>query len=118
MMFEIIGIVDEGGVVDNEEKKENDLYMGDYFYLTSYAPKKAFDSLNSQYTYASEIYSLDLIATKGYNVYDVANSVIDRLCELHPDINGTYTTPDPSEQDNELEMMTSQINNFVKIIFS
>lgn len=116
MMFEIIGIVDEGGVVDNEEKKENDLYMGDYFYLTSYAPKKAFDSLNSQYTYASEIYSLDLIATKGYNVYDVAYSVIDRLCELHPDINGTYTTPDPSDQNNELEMMTSQINNFVKII--
>lgn len=116
MMFEIIGIIDEGSVVNSEVGEESIMYGNDYSYITSYTPKKSFDFLNSQFTYDSEIYSLDLIAIKGYNVYDVAYSVIDKLYELHPDIKGSYTTPNPSEQSNELEMMTSQINKFVNII--
>lgn len=112
--FEVIGIVDEGTVTKIEDENTNPMY--DYFYLTAYAPQQAVTNLSMQYNYASEIYQLDLIATKGYDVYEVAYRVIDKLNELHPDINGTYVTPDPSDQANELEMMTSQINKFVNII--
>ena len=115
--LQVIGIIDEGCVIDNESNNEDSsIYSYDSSFLTSYAPQKAFTNLSTRFSYPSEIYALDLIATKGYNVYDVAYTVIDKLNELHPDINGTYTTPDPSDQANELEMMTSQINNFVSII--
>ncbi|MGL5692981.1 MAG: ABC transporter permease, partial [Peptostreptococcaceae bacterium] len=110
--FEVIGVVDEGSVV--QEKKEESMY--DYFYLTAYAPQKAVNGLMSQFSYPSEIHALDLIASKGYDVYEVANRVIEKLMELHPDINGTYVTPDPSDTANELQIMTNQINTFVMII--
>lgn len=112
--FEVIGVVDEGTVTKIEDESTNPMY--DYFYVTAYAPQKAITNLNMQYNYPSDIYQLDLIATKGYDIYEVAYRVIDKLNKLHPDINGTYITPNPSDQANELEMMTSQINKFVNII--
>ncbi|MEG0051576.1 MAG: FtsX-like permease family protein [Terrisporobacter sp.] len=118
--FEVIGVIDVGGAVNNENKEEEAelqaMYGEDMGYVTSYAPEKAVTNLSAQFTFPSEIYALDIIAKKGYDVYEVAYSAIDKLTELHPDINGTYTTPDQSDQANELEMMTSQINKFVGII--
>lgn len=98
--FEVIGIVDETSVTKLNDETSNSMF--DYFYVTAYAPEKALSNLTTNYNDSSEIYQLNLIAKKGYDVYEVAYRVIDRLNELHPDINGTYITPDPSVQANEL----------------
>ena len=84
--------------------------------MTAYMPQKAFDNLMNQFSYPTEIYSLDLVVSKGYDVSEIAYKVIDKLHELHPDIEGSYTTPDPSQQDSELQYMTDNINKFVTII--
>lgn len=115
-IFEVIGIVD-----DNESELSTDIYT-DYYYgmPTSYIPTKAFETLVKQYDYTTEIYALDLVSSKNYDVYEVANKVIERLYELHPNIEGSYMTEDLSSQIEsqmyELENMTSSINKVVILI--
>lgn len=59
---------------------------------------------------------VDLKVTDGYDVFEVANTIIERLYELHPDVNGSYTTPDPTEQMQALESITSSTNKIVSFI--
>ncbi|MEG2788642.1 MAG: FtsX-like permease family protein [Romboutsia sp.] len=118
-VYEIIGIVDESAI--NTDDNSNAMYdygMANYNlgYATSYMPKKSFDSLMNQYSYYQEIYDLDLVVSKGYDTFEVANNVITKLGELHPDIDGTYNTDDPSQGTMELEAMISKINMFVTLI--
>lgn len=110
-IFEIIGIVD-GDSVNNEEL---DMYYGPD-YVSSYMPKKSLDSLINQYSYPDYIYALDLIVSKGYDLFEVAYRVVDKLHELHPDINGSYTPNDPTEETQALKDMVSQINLFITLI--
>ena len=116
-VFEVIGIVDESSVVndDNNDMMSN-MYGGGYTYVTSYMPKKAFDALVNQYSYPTDIYGLDLTVSKGYDLFDVSYRVADKLYELHPDIQGSYTPQDPTEQSKELESMVSNINLFITLI--
>lgn len=118
--FEVIGVIDESSIINkNNDKNSNsidNLYYGDMMYVTSYIPKKALDNLINQYNYPQEIYSLDIVVSNGYDVFDVSNNVINKLYELHPDINGSYSTPDPSQETQELENMISTINKFVTLI--
>lgn len=118
--FEVIGIIDESSIINKNSDKNstsiNNLYYGDMMYITSYMPKKALDNLINQYSSPQEIYSLDLVVSKGYDVFDVSNNIINKLYELHPDINGSYSTPDPSQETQELENMISTINKFVTLI--
>lgn len=113
-IYEVIGVLDQTSL-SGKTKEDIEKYYGSE-YITSYMPKKSFDTLMSQYNYPSEIHSLDLLVSKGYDVFEVANNVISKLYELHPDINGSYNTEDPSLQAEELKSMTSQINKFVTII--
>ncbi|MGS2494497.1 hypothetical protein I4O85_005025 [Clostridioides difficile] len=64
-------------------------------FTTSLVLQKGFDTLMSQNSYSNEIYQLDLVSSKGYNVNEVANNVIAKLYEMHPGINGFkyYTRP-------------------------
>lgn len=116
-IYEVIGIVDESSI-SNESNDPNSMYDMNPMegFVTSYMPKKALDGLINQYNYTQEIYSLDLVVSKGYDVFEVANNVINKLYELHPDINGSYITDDPSESTQELQNMTSTINKFVTLI--
>ncbi len=118
--FEVIGVIDESSIINKNNDKSSsslgNLYYGDTMYITSYMPKKALDNLINQYSYPQEIYSLDLVVSKGYDVFDVSNNVISKLYELHPDINGSYSTPDPSQEAQELENMISTINKFITLI--
>lgn len=118
--FEVIGIIDESSIINKNSDKNstsmNNLYYGDMMYITSYMPKKALDNLINQYSSPQEIYSLDLVVSKGYDVFDVSNNIINKLYELHPDINGSYSTPDPSQETQELKNMISTINKFVTLI--
>ena len=118
--FEVIGVIDESSIVtetnDKISSSLNNMYYEDNTYITSYIPKKALNNLINQYNSSQEIYSLDLIVSKGYDVFDVSNNVIDKLYELHPDINGSYSTPDPSQETQELENMISTINKFITLI--
>lgn len=114
-IYQVIGIVDDSSVL--EEEQQNGMFGGGYSgWVTAYMPQKSFDNLMNQFSYPTEIYSLDLVVSKGYDVSEVAYRVIDKLHELHPDIEGSYTTPDPSQQDSELQYMTDNINKFVTII--
>lgn len=118
--FEVIGVIDESSIItetnDKISSSLNNMYYEDNTYITSYIPKKALNNLINQYNSSQEIYSLDLIVSKGYDVFDVSNNVIDKLYELHPDINGSYSTPDPSQETQELENMISTINKFITLI--
>lgn len=116
--FEVIGIIDDSSIINNDKINSsiNSTYYGDTAYITSYMPKKALNDLINQYSYPQEINSLDLIVSKGYDVFDVANTVINKLYESHPDINGSYSTPDPSQESQELQNMISTINKFVTLI--
>lgn len=118
--FEVIGVVDESSLTTNTEENNSGMlggmYGGDFTYATSYMPKKSFDSLMNQYSYPTEIYGLDLIVSKGYDVSEVAYRVCDKLYDLHPDIDGSYNPQDPSEQTQELEAMVSKINLFITAI--
>ncbi|MCR8744721.1 ABC transporter permease [Romboutsia lituseburensis] len=118
--FEVIGVVDESSLTTNTEENNSGMiagmYSGDFTYATSYMPKKSFDSLMNQYSYPTEIYGLDLIVSKGYDVSEVAYRVCDKLYDLHPDIDGSYNPQDPSEQTQELEAMVSKINLFITAI--
>ena len=92
------------------------MYYGDMNYIYSYMPSKAFNDLMNQFSYPQDIYSLDLVVSKGYDMYEVSNNVINKLYELHPDINGSYNIDDPTEATKELESMVSTINKFVTLI--
>lgn len=119
--FEVIGVVDESSLTTDTEENNSGMLGGmygggDFTYATSYMPKKSFDSLMNQNAYPTEIYGLDLIVSKEYDVSEVAYRVCDKLYDLHPDINGSYNPQDPSEQTQELEAMVSKINLFITAI--
>ena len=115
-IYEVIGIIDENSIKNNSESNIKNMYYDDMNYIYSYMPKKAFNDLMNQFSYPQEIYSLDLVVSKGYDMYEVSNNVINKLYELHPDINGSYNIDDPTEETKELESMISTINKFVTLI--
>lgn len=112
-IYEVIGIVNESSLKNNNE---NNQYYDDSNYVYSYMPSKAFNDLMNKFSYPQDIYSLDLVVSKEYNLYEVSDNVINKLYELHPDINGTYNIDDPTEEIKELESITSTINKFVALI--
>lgn len=116
-VYEVIGVVDESSVMteDNNNTYRSSMYS-ESTYVTSYMPKKAFDDLINQFSYPQEINTLDLVVSEGYDVFEVANTVINKLYELHPEINGSYNTDDPTEATKELDSMISKINQFVTLI--
>jgi putative ABC transport system permease protein len=113
-IFEVIGVVDESSITP--KKDNNNLMSQEFTPITSYMPKKPLDALMSQYSYPSEIYGLDLIVSKGFDLFEVANNVCTKLQDLHPDINGSYTPEDPTEQTQALDSMVSNINLFITAI--
>ncbi|WP_286311606.1 ABC transporter permease [Romboutsia ilealis] len=115
-IYEVIGIIDENSIKNNSKSNINNMYYDDMNYIYSYMPKKAFNDLMNQFSYPQEIYSLDLVVSKGYDMYEVSGNVINKLYELHPDINGSYNIDDPTEETKELESMISTINKFVTLI--
>ena len=112
-IYEVIGIVDESSIKNDEE---SNMYYGDMNYITSYMPSNAFNNLMNQFSYPQEIYSLDLVVSKGYDINEVSENVINKLYELHQDINGSYNIDDPTESTKELQSMISSINKFVTLI--
>lgn len=113
-IFEVIGVVDESSITP--EKDNNNLMPQEFTPITSYMPKKPLDALMSQYSYPSEIYGLDLIVSKGFDLFEVANNLCTKLQDLHPDISGSYTPEDPTEQTQTLDSMVSNINLFITAI--
>jgi len=111
-IYEVIGIVNENSIKSNNEN----VYYDDMNYVYSYMPSKAFNDLMNQFSYPQDIYSLDLVVSKGYNMYEVSDNIINKLYELHPDINGSYNIDDPTETTKELESIISTINKFVTLI--
>ena len=114
-IFEVIGVIDESSIIDKGKEDDTNNYY-DPSYVMSYVTKNSLDSLNSQYYYPEDIYTLDLIVSKGYTIEEVSSSVINKLYELHPDIEGTYEIDDPTEATKEIESMVSTINKFVTLI--
>ncbi|WP_296648624.1 ABC transporter permease [Romboutsia sp. 13368] len=112
-IYEVIGIVNESSI---KSDKEANMYYDDINYITSYMPSKAFNNLMNEFSYPQEIYSLDLVVSKGYDINEVSENVINKLYELHPDINGSYNIEDPTEATKELESLISTINKFVTLI--
>lgn len=115
-IYEVIGVIDEDSIRNNAESNVDNMYYGDMNYIYSYMPSKAFNDLMNQFSYPQDIYSLDLVVSKGCDMYEVSNNVINKLYELHPDINGSYNIDDPTEATKELESMVSTINKFVTLI--
>ena len=115
-IYEVIGVIDENSIKNDTEENMNNMYYNDMNYITSYMPSKAFNDLMNEFSYPQEIYSLDLVVSKGYDINEVSGNVINKLYELHPDINGSYNIEDPSEATKELESMISTINKFVTLI--
>lgn len=113
--YEVIGIVDESSWV-NKEEINNNLNVFWEEPINAYMPAKAYDGLNSQYSYSSQLYDLSLVVSKGYDVFEVADKVIAKLYELHPDIEGSYNVIDPTDATKELQSMISMINKFVTLI--
>jgi len=111
-IYEVIGIVNENSIKSNNEN----VYYDDMNYVYSYMPSKAFNDLMNQFSYPQDIYSLDLVVSKGYNMYEVSDNVINKLYELHPNINGSYNIDVPTETTKELESIISTINKFVTLI--
>lgn len=87
-IYEVIGVIDENSIRNNAESNVDNMYYGDMNYIYSYMPSKTFNDLMNQFSYPQDIYSLDLVVSKGYDMYEVSNNVINKLYELHPDING------------------------------
>lgn len=118
-IYEVIGVIDESSVVKKEKEESNSfesMYYGDMDYLTSYMPKKALDTLINQNMYPTDINQLDLVVSNGYDLFETASRVTEKLHELHPDIEGTYQVHDPSEQTQALESMVNNINMFITVI--
>lgn len=114
-IYEVIGVIDENSIKNDNKDDSNNMYY-DIDYLTSYMPSKAFNDLMNEFSYPQEIYSLDLVVSKGHDINEVSGNVINKLYELHPDINGSYNIEDPSEATKELQSMISTINKFVTLI--
>ena len=114
-IYEVIGVIDENSI-KNDNKDNSNIYYEDMDYIASYMPSKAFNDLMNEISYPQEIYSLDLVVSKGYDINEVSGNVINKLYELHPDINGSYNIDDPSEATKELQSMISTINKFVTLI--
>ena len=114
-IYEVIGVIDENSI-RNDNKDNSNMYYEDMDYITSYMPSKAFNDLMNEFSYPQEIYSLDLVVSKGYDINEVSENVINKLYELHPDINGSYNIEDPSEATKELQSLISTINKFVTLI--
>ena len=114
-IYEVIGVIDENSIKNDNKDDSNNMYY-DIDYLTSYMPSKAFNDLMNEFSYPQEIYSLDLVVSKGHDINEVSGNVRNKLYELHPDINGSYNIDDPTEATKELESMTSTINKFVTLI--
>ena len=112
-IYEVIGVVNESSIKNNDE---NNTYYDDTNYIYSYMPSKTLNDLMNQFSYPQDIYSLDLVVSKGHDIYEVSDNVINKLYELHPDINGTYNINDPTEDIKELKSITSTINKFVALI--
>ena len=70
----------------------------------------------NQNMYPTDIYQLDLVVSNGYDLFETASRVTQKLHELHPDIEGTYQVHDPSEQTKALESMVNNINMFITVI--
>lgn len=114
--YEVIGIL-----ADEVPQEDNQMNMMGYGYgmdyQTSLMPKKPFDAMINKYSYGiNEIYSIDVLASQGFDAYQVADSVIMKLQELHPDLDGSYMTQEMDNTTMELEYMTSSINKFIKLI--
>lgn len=116
-IYEIIGVLQEP--VQKNENQMNFMYgmSGEIDYQTCLMPKNTFDTLVNKFDYgANEISSIDILVSQGHDTYEVANNVIMKLQEMHPDLDGSYTTGDMDNSYMELESMISSIDNFVKII--
>lgn len=112
--FEVIGVIDDNS---NATEESNQAMMFDMNYPTAIIPKKAYnDLMESENSTNTDITMLNLKVLDGYDAYEVANTIISRLYELHPDINGSYNTPDPNEQMEALESITSSTNKIVSFI--
>lgn len=114
-IFEVIGVIDESSINSDKTHSKNSHFYEDA-YLTSYMPKQSIDNLMNQSYNSQEIYSLDLVVSKGYSLDEVSNIVLNKLHDLHPDIDGSYKIDDPNEMTKELENMVSSINKFVALI--
>ena len=116
--FEVIGVIDENSIKtkDNSDNNTSTFGYSDNYHLTSFIPMDAFKKLINQNSYQDEIYSLDLIVSDGFNISDVSQEIINRLYELHPQIDGSYTSFNDSENIDSLENMVSSINIFIALI--
>ena len=71
----------------------------------------------NKYSYENnEIYSIDIIASEGYNPYEIADKVIMKLKDLHSELDGQYVYQEPDDIAKEIENMTSSINKFIAVI--
>ncbi|MEG2786882.1 MAG: FtsX-like permease family protein [Romboutsia sp.] len=115
-MYEVVGVLADAQ--PESPNQMNMMYgMGDMGYQTALMPKTVFDKLVNKYNYTNnEIQSIDILASPGYDVYEVANNISMKLQELHPDLDGTYMTEEMDSTYMELENMTSSIDKFVNII--
>jgi putative ABC transport system permease protein len=110
--FEVIGVLD-----DSIEEINNDILFSEVNYDSALVPKYGFNSLKRlSFDPYTSIYQLNITAKTGYDIFDVANRVIDKLNELHQGINGTYMMPDPKEKLQVLEDITNNVNKFVSIV--
>ena len=66
-IYEVIGVIDENSIKNDNKDDSNNMYY-DIDYLTSYMPSKAFNDLMNEFSYPQEIYSLDLVVSKGYDI--------------------------------------------------
>ena len=53
------------------------MYYGDMNYIYSYMPRKAFNDLMNQFSYPLRYIFFDLVVSKGYDIYEVSNNVIN-----------------------------------------
>ena len=102
-IYEIVGIL-------SEDISEED-------YQPCIIPKNAYDNMFNKYSYENnEIYSIDIIASEGYNPYEIADKVIMKLKDLHSELDGQYLYQEPDDIAKEIENMTSSINKFIAVI--
>lgn len=102
-IYEIVGIL-------SEDISEED-------YQPCIIPKNAYDNMFNKYSYENnEIYSIDIIASEGYNPYEIADKVIMKLKDLHSELDGQYVYQEPDDIAKEIENMTSSINKFIAVI--
>lgn len=102
-IYEIVGIL-------SEDISEED-------YQPCIIPKNAYDNMFNKYSYENnEIYSIDIVASQGYNPYEVADKVILKLKDLHAELDGQYIYQEPDDIAKEIENMTSSINKFIAVI--